>query len=84
MSVRRGDRKRDINIGKSFEALGDNNHKRSWGFMPSQATSKLGNLMIMQNSLAGIHLLHLLKRLLMLLYYLVILSNIQRKNVLML
>ena len=51
--------------------------------MPSQAATKLGNLMIMQNSRAGTHLLHLLKRLSMLLSYLEIQSNVQRDNVLM-
>ena len=45
--------------------------------------TKLGNLMIMQNSRAGTHLLHLLKRLLMLLCYFGILLSIQWKNVLM-
>ena len=34
--------------------------------MPSQAATKLGNVMIMQNSRAGTHLLHVLKRLSML------------------
>ena len=51
--------------------------------MPSQAATKLVHLMIMQNSPAGTHLLHLLKRLSMLLRYLGILSNILWKNVLM-
>ena len=46
--------------------------------MPSQASTKLGNVMIMQNSFAGTHLLHVLKRLSIFLCYLVILSNIQR------
>ena len=46
--------------------------------MPSQASTKLGNVMIMQNSCAGTHLLHVLKRLSIFLCYLVILSNIQR------
>ena len=45
--------------------------------------TKLGNLMIMQNSRAGTHLLHLLKRLMMLLCYFGILLRIQWKNVLM-
>ena len=45
--------------------------------MPSQASTKLGNVMIMQNSCAGTHLLHVLKRLSIFLCYLVILSNIQ-------
>ena len=83
MRVGRGDHKQDINIGKSFEALGDAKSQALVGFHFSQAATKLGNVMIMQNSRAGTHLLHVLKRLSMLLCYLVILSNIQRKNVLM-
>ena len=79
----RGDQKRDINIGKSFEALGDAKSQALVGFHFSQAATKLGNVMIMQNSRAGTHLLHFLKRLSLLLCYLRILLNIHWKNVLM-
>ena len=80
--VGRGDHKRDINIGESVEALGDAKSQALVGVVHSQTAKKLGNLMIMQNSRAATHLLHLFLRLSMLLYYLVILSNIQRKKVL--
>ena len=79
----RGDYKRDINIRKSFEALGDAKSQALVGFYGFADCDQNGKLMIIQNRRAGTHLLHLLKRLSILLRYLVILSNIQRKNVLM-
>ena len=82
MRVGRGDHKQDINIGKSFEALGDAKSQALVRIHPSQAATKLENLII-KNSRAGTHLLHVLKRLSMLLCYLGILLSIQWKNVLM-
>ena len=83
MRVGRGDHKGDINIGKSFEALGDAKSRALVGFHAFTGCDQAGKFNDQAIQLCWNIFIASPKRLLMLLCYLRILSNIQRKNVLM-
>ena len=83
MRVGRGDHKQDINIGKSFEALGDAKSQALVGFHFFAGCDQTGKCNDNAKQSCWNTFITCPKKVSMLLCYLVILSNIQRMNVLM-